>query len=258
MGYGELRTARHGNPSFVIDLTHFIRSRFMSSNQRRPGSLSRGRGGRFTRVRIAMAALFAACTPATHAAEAEVRILHFEATADGRLRIQHSVPADHYFILLGGTDAARISTPLAFQLSGSGAGTLEAGVSPTGSAFFQVRAVSESAPLDLDGDGLDDRFELLWRPLLNPLDPADAHQDPDNDGRTTFEEYLRGTDPSTANALTTTFTSSPAAGGADVAVMRETIIQFSAPLSQAVTPVTNAVSRHLRREVPALPPRGVQ
>lgn len=194
-------------------------------------------------MRAAVAAMLvvAAWTPAASAAEVAVRILDLEATAEGRLRIQHSVPADHYFILLGGTDAARISTPLAFQLSGSGAGTMEATLSPTGSAFFQVRAVPESAPLDLDGDGMDDRFELLWRPLLNALDPADAHQDPDGDGLTTFEEYLRGTDPSTANALATTFTSSPAAGEADVAVTRETTLYFSSPLSQAATPLTNAV-----------------
>jgi hypothetical protein len=42
-----------------------------------------------------------------------------------------------------------------------------------------LRSVPLAAPLDLDGDGLDDVFEL-FRPLyLNPLDPNDGPQAPE-------------------------------------------------------------------------------
>ncbi|MCI0636375.1 MAG: VCBS repeat-containing protein, partial [Actinobacteria bacterium] len=49
-------------------------------------------------------------------------------------------------------------------------------------------------PLDLDGDGIDDVFELLHPDILDPLDSSDAHVDHDGDGRSNLLEYLEGTD----------------------------------------------------------------
>lgn len=46
--------------------------------------------------------------------------------------------------------------------------------------------------LDSDGDGLADKFERDHG--LNPLDPADAVLDADNDGFTNFEEHQSGTE----------------------------------------------------------------
>ncbi len=40
---------------------------------------------------------------------------------------------------------------------------------------------------DTDGDGIDDYFEIVNN--LNPLDPSDRDDDPDQDGLTNFEEY---------------------------------------------------------------------
>jgi hypothetical protein len=54
-------------------------------------------------------------------------------------------------------------------------------------------------PLDLDRDGIDDVYELLRPTILNPLDPADAFLDPDDDGRSNLREYLDGTDPEVAD-----------------------------------------------------------
>lgn len=38
-----------------------------------------------------------------------------------------------------------------------------------------------------------DWWEIFYG--LNPLDPSDAGQDPDHDGRTNLEEFLAGTNP---------------------------------------------------------------
>lgn len=49
------------------------------------------------------------------------------------------------------------------------------------------------APLDTDGDGMPDEWELRFG--LNPKDASDGPQDKDGDGYTNLEEYLNGTDP---------------------------------------------------------------
>lgn len=46
---------------------------------------------------------------------------------------------------------------------------------------------------DSDGDGLPDDWELANG--LNPNDPVDAFEDPDNDSLSTADEFTRGTDP---------------------------------------------------------------
>ena len=49
------------------------------------------------------------------------------------------------------------------------------------------------APLDSDGDGMPDEWEIKFG--LNPKDARDGGQDQDKDGYTNLEEYLNGTDP---------------------------------------------------------------
>ncbi len=50
------------------------------------------------------------------------------------------------------------------------------------------------AQLDLDGDGMDDSWELNYG--LNPNDSSDAEKDLDGDGLSNLEEFQSGTDPS--------------------------------------------------------------
>lgn len=57
-------------------------------------------------------------------------------------------------------------------------------------AFYLVRGVSIFTPADTDGDLIDDFFELN-DPLLDPLDGSDADDDPDGNGLSFLQEYLR-------------------------------------------------------------------
>ena len=50
-----------------------------------------------------------------------------------------------------------------------------------------------SGPVDSDGDGMPDSWEMANG--FNKNNPGDAAQDADTDGMTNLEEYLAGTDP---------------------------------------------------------------
>ncbi len=105
--------------------------------------------------------------------------------------------------------------------------------------FYVVDTLSVDDPDDLDGDGMDDVYELTRPRILHALDSTDAAADPDGDGFTNLEEYRNGTDPEAANvANLTTFSSSPSHGANDVAVTRETIIRFTRPLQRAAVPTS--------------------
>src|SRR5207247_1396889 len=52
---------------------------------------------------------------------------------------------------------------------------------------------STPAPLDRDGDGMPDAWEIAHG--LNPNDPADGKADRDGDGYTNLEEYLNSLAP---------------------------------------------------------------
>lgn len=65
-------------------------------------------------------------------------------------------------------------------------------------AAFRLRAQPYDQPVDTDGDGIDDLFELLRPHALNPLNPLDAHEDADGDGISNLQEYLDGTEPAPA------------------------------------------------------------
>ena len=55
--------------------------------------------------------------------------------------------------------------------------------------YVRVKQASIFSPMDTDGDRIDDIYELN-HPLLDPLNPDDALEDPDNNGLTHLQEYL--------------------------------------------------------------------
>jgi hypothetical protein len=57
--------------------------------------------------------------------------------------------------------------------------------------------IGNNTDTDDDNDGMTDTFEIQFN--FDPLNPADANQDADNDGRSNVAEFTGGTDPRVAN-----------------------------------------------------------
>lgn len=58
--------------------------------------------------------------------------------------------------------------------------------------YFRAIPYSKFAPLDTDGDGMDDLYELNHAGLLNPLDPSDGSKlTPGGSGLTNYQTYLK-------------------------------------------------------------------
>jgi hypothetical protein len=116
----------------------------------------------------------------------------------GAMELTVTSSLDSYYILRRNTngDLSAANTPEAVK-AGTGAPVLlTSPVNPAARGFYHVQEVLRAASLDLDGDGMPDTFELDYPAFLNPLNPADAPLDQDNDGVSNLQEYLDGTDPS--------------------------------------------------------------
>jgi hypothetical protein len=167
------------------------------------------------------------------AVSAQFRILDAALDGAGRPEIRFEADPLSYFLLYRGDRVTGIDTPAAAVLGGIDPGLLKDQRLGVSGGFYRVRQVPLGDPLDVDGDGIDDVYELRHPSLLDPLNPADAGLDADGDGLSNLEEYRRGSDPAVINP--TTLISSPANGEQAVSVNRETVIRFSQPLAAGTT-----------------------
>lgn len=152
--------------------------------------------------------------------------------------VRYEANAQEYYVLLKDEDLIGDFRPHGVSLASRNGALdefLDAGAVSADRRFYQVKAVDIGTPEDQDVDGIDDVYELLSSGLLNPLDEADASQDPDGNGKTFLEEYRDGK----SNAITS-WSSSPAHLETGVAITRETIVYFNQPIANlhALSPET--------------------
>jgi len=162
---------------------------------------------------------------------ADLRISGIVREADGGVRISLNANANSYYLLLRGGRLEDIATPRAAALGTAGQADLRDSAPAAAATFLRVKEVPIDAPLDSDGDGIDDVYELQHPGELNALDPADADRlAPGGGGRTWREIYAQA-----SGVLTVISDTSPAHNESGVAVTRETVLRFSQPLAVTTT-----------------------
>jgi hypothetical protein len=180
--------------------------------------------------RLACLAGFLALLPAISAGD----LLLTEARLNAAGHFQVTAPADvtSYYVLVRSGGLGLLQTPVALALGTSAPVTITdpAAVENRFASFYRLQQVPLAQPLDTDGDGIDDVFELQHPGILNPLRSADAAEDFDGDGSSNLAEYRAGS-ALDRDSRPTTITTSPFAGEDGVSVNRETVLRFSRPLA---------------------------
>ena len=80
-----------------------------------------------------------------------------------------------YYILDAGTSLTSLRPAMAYYGGSTNAWSWTLALGGSEPTFWAVQRIPAATPLDSDGDGLDDLFELTHG--LNPLDPSDANHD---------------------------------------------------------------------------------
>jgi hypothetical protein len=99
--------------------------------------------------------------------------------------------ASRHWLRTCSVSGSKRSWPVGMSLGADGpvwAYSLQLGAN---AGFFRVRAHDVFSPQDSDGDGMDDRFELLHPDCLDPLDWQDASRSCLADGISNYQFYLR-------------------------------------------------------------------
>jgi hypothetical protein len=130
----------------------------------------------------------------------EITSLLIEPT--GRPQFDFESRADSYFVLYRSLAIADTGSPITMILGVDGVGRILDPESSVGvrSSFYRILRAPLDVPLDTDGDGIHDVFELNHPSILNPLNVIDALLDPDGDGVNNFAEFMAGTDLEAAPA----------------------------------------------------------
>lgn len=148
---------------------------------------------------------------------------------DANHHFQITAPADStgYYVLVRGSGLSQVQTPVALGFGATATVTLTDPAPAQGqaTAFYRLQQFPLDHPLDTDGDGIDDVYELERPAALSPLDATDADK-PAGDGHSWLERYRIET-----QSVTTVAETSPREEEGDVSVTRETFIRLSAPLA---------------------------
>ncbi|HAB18847.1 MAG TPA: hypothetical protein DCE44_20700, partial [Verrucomicrobiales bacterium] len=170
------------------------------------------------------------CQLSNSSRAADVRLTGILPQSDGSVFVSHTSNTNSYYLLLRGDRLESIISARDAALGAADSGLLHDSASLATTRFFRVREVPADAPLDSDGDGIDDVYELRTTGL-NPLNSADANTlAPGAGGKTYLEVYESQQVP-----LTTLASTSPFNGEDGVSVTRETVFRFTRPVSSGAT-----------------------
>ena len=125
----------------------------------------------------------------------------------GRVVLTLRLPAGHYAVIHEADEAGEAFRPVRI-VRHPGTPSLTVELPVTGSAassLWRFEAIPETSPVDTDGDGMDDLFELWRAQVLDPLNASDAAGDADWDGISNLDEYRAGLEPAPPPAFAPLF-----------------------------------------------------
>ncbi|GEM_PF-1179106 len=121
---------------------------------------------------------------------------------NGMVRIRVLSATNSYVVLYRGSEPDEITNAIGASLSlESVIDFIDPGlITESAARFYVARNIPLIAPLDHDGDGIDDLTELAHPAVLDPFNPSDADGDADNDGLTNRTEINAGTNPASEDS----------------------------------------------------------
>lgn len=166
------------------------------------------------------------------------------AGSNGLIAVTYPSDPYHYYVLLRGSAATAIATAVQIHLPETALDAFTHPMPPTNS-FFAVSQGSRFLPGDLDGDGMDDVYEVLGG--FNALDPSDGPAlAVDGSGLTNYQEYrmLMGFDLSRNDAISRELSVFRTGGtnAAVEAISREASVFKSAATSAAFEAISREAS----------------
>jgi hypothetical protein len=164
--------------------------------------------------------------------ETDFRVQSIAIDQNGDLAIEFEASEGSYYLLQRGSTVDEVNQGVDGQIGVNGTGLLrDINIGGVIRAFYVVQKISVTEPLDMDGDGIDDVFELQHPLFLNPFDSADAVLDFDKDGANNLKEYQDGTDPALSPlALAKIESINPTNGEGRVNISREAVVRFGSEM----------------------------
>ena len=120
------------------------------------------------------------------------QILGQRVDGQNRFWLNFQSESGYYYILQRGTNLGAIVQIRNLALGNNSLGSFveSNAVGTTAQAFYRLQRVPQSAPLDADGDGIDDVWELLHRLPGAALNGGDANEDHNENGQPDLQEYV--------------------------------------------------------------------